>query len=142
MTMMSPVHPHPAGRFKSYYRTALAALASRTIKGSVLLLAVALVASGTGAVVLFIDMPLIVMAALSAISLVALVIFATAVRARFFPPTLPGCGRFDQYQTSARRKFRGEKPGLSLPGQRTVISRHTFLPCRCRWETEPAGAMR
>ncbi|MFZ1128181.1 type II/IV secretion system ATPase subunit [Methanoregula sp.] len=87
--MMSPVHPHPAGRFKSYYRTALAALASRTIKGSVLLLAVALVASGTGAVVLFIDMPLIVMAALSAISLVALIFFVAAARARFFPPTLP-----------------------------------------------------
>ena len=141
MTMMSPVHPHPAGRFKSYYRTALAALASRTIKGSVLLLAVALVASGTGAVVLFIDMPLIVMAALSAISLVALVIFATAVRARFFPPTLPVAAVSTSTNISPE-KVPGGKTGLSLPGQRTVISRHTFLPCRCRWETEPAGAMR
>jgi flagellar protein FlaI len=89
VAVTSPAPLHPAGRSKKYYRNAIAALASRTIKGSVLLLAVALVAGGTGAVVLFIDLPFIVMGALSVISLVALIFFVAAVRARFFPPSLP-----------------------------------------------------
>lgn len=74
--------------FKNFYQRIITALASRTVKGTVLLLAVALVAFGTGFVVLFIDMPLLLMAVLSVISLVALILFASAARARFFPPRL------------------------------------------------------
>ena len=59
------------------------------VKGLVLLFTVALVAFGTGAVVLFIDMPLVLMGVLSVVSVVALIIFVAAVRARFFPSSLP-----------------------------------------------------
>jgi flagellar protein FlaI len=86
---MQSVHLRSTGRFKRYYQTAIAALANSTIKGSVLLLAVALVAGGTGAVVLFIDMPLPLMGVLSVISIVSLFFFVAAVRARFFPFSLP-----------------------------------------------------
>jgi flagellar protein FlaI len=86
---MQSVNLRFAGRFKKYYQTAIATLASRTIKGNVLLLAVALVAGGTGAVVLFIDLPLILMGILSVLSVVALIFFVAAVRARFFPHSIP-----------------------------------------------------
>ena len=75
--------------FKKNYRKIIAVLASHMVKGLVLLFTVALVAFGTGAVVLFIDMPLVLMGVLSVVSVVALIIFVAAVRARFFPSSLP-----------------------------------------------------
>ena len=86
---MHSLHLRLAGSFKKICREIIAVLSSHTVKGSVLVLIIALVAFGTGALVLFVDMPLIPMGVLSVISVIALIFFVAAVRARFFPPPLP-----------------------------------------------------
>jgi archaeal flagellar protein FlaI len=75
--------------FKKFSRNLVAALSRRTLAGLALFIAVAVVAVGTGIVVLFIDMPFLLMGFLSIISLGALVLFVVSARARFFPAPLP-----------------------------------------------------
>ena len=63
----------------------LTALSGRSLMGTLLLMTTALVALIIGIVVLFVDMPMVLMGVLSVVSLIALVLFGVGVRARFFP---------------------------------------------------------
>ncbi|MGB8891486.1 MAG: type II/IV secretion system ATPase subunit [Methanoregula sp.] len=74
-----------AGRPGNYYQKTISALSGRSLKGTFLLLTMAVVAVVTGIVVLFIDMPIPLMGILSVISLVALILFIIGARARFSP---------------------------------------------------------
>jgi len=89
---MLPAYLRSRDGSRKYFPDAIAALASRTIQGLVLLIAVALIAFGTGAIVLFVDMPIILMGVLSVISLAALILFAAAARARLSNPSPNGVG--------------------------------------------------
>ena len=89
---MFPAYLRSRESFRKYCPDVIAALASPTPKGLVLLLAVALIAFGTGAAVLFIDMSLILMGVLSVISLATLILVIAAVRARFSTHSLPVAG--------------------------------------------------
>ena len=74
-----------AGRNENYFQKILSALSGHSYKGTLLLLATAVVAVVIGLVVLFIDMPILLMGVLSVISLIALILFVIGARARFFP---------------------------------------------------------
>jgi len=69
------------------YRQSIAALSSPTRKGTLLFTGVAGLAIGTGALVLFVEMPLGLLAALSVLSLASLVLAVASARARFFSST-------------------------------------------------------
>jgi flagellar protein FlaI len=121
---------HLDSSFKKSYRRIIAVLASHTVKGHVLLFIVALVAFGTGAVVLFIDMPLVLMGVLSVVSVVTLIIFVAAARARFFPSSLP-VGEVSPVTGASPDKGKGGEPGtvraqseyLNLPARLLVLPR-------------------
>jgi flagellar protein FlaI len=75
--------PDSPDRIKKPSRRIITALSEKTKKGMILFTLVAAGATATGGVVLFIDMPLILMAVLSAISLILLVLFVIAAQERF-----------------------------------------------------------
>ncbi len=73
-----------AGGPGNYYQKIITALSSRSVKGSLLLLTTAVVALVTGVVVLFVDMPILLMGILSVVSLAMLILCMAAIRTRFF----------------------------------------------------------
>jgi flagellar protein FlaI len=82
---MSPEFRSSLGEVGTGYRKTIAAISTPSTQGHLLLLLTATIALVTGIVVLFIDLPLILMAVLSVVSLAALALFAIGARARFFP---------------------------------------------------------
>jgi flagellar protein FlaI len=75
----------PSIGFRTVSQKIITALSGRSLKGTLLLLATAVVAVVIGLVVLFIDMPILLMGVLSIVSLIALVLVVVGARARFFP---------------------------------------------------------
>ena len=71
------------------YHQTIAVLSSPTRKGTLLFTGLAGLAIGTGTLVLFVDMPLFLLAALSLVSLAALGLAVVSVRIRFFPLIRP-----------------------------------------------------
>jgi len=67
------------------YRKTIAALSSKSTRGYLLLLSTAIVAFGTGVIVLFVDMPLPLIGVLSVVSLATLALFVKGARSCFFP---------------------------------------------------------
>jgi flagellar protein FlaI len=78
----------PAIGFRKFNQKTITALSGHSLKGMLLLLATALVALVTGIVVLFIDMPILLMGILSVVSLAALILFVVGARARFFQASI------------------------------------------------------
>jgi len=72
-------------RLRPFYTKIIAALAHPSARGSLLLIATGLIAAITGAIVLFVDLPLFLMGTLSVVSLGALIFFAIGTRARAVP---------------------------------------------------------
>ena len=99
---------NPTSYFMNHYQKSFATFSSPTPKGTLLLVVTALVAAATGVVVLFIDLPILVMGLLSAISLAALALFVAGAWARFFAaPSLFGTG--GSSQITALMGVSGEK---------------------------------
>ncbi|MFA6364426.1 type II/IV secretion system ATPase subunit [Methanoregula sp.] len=71
------------------YRQAIAALSRSTRKSLLLFTGIAGLAIGTGVLVLFVEMPLFLLAVLSVFSLATLVPVVISARIRFFPSALP-----------------------------------------------------
>ena len=76
---------NPSVSFRNICQNTCAALSCRSTRGNLLLSSVGLVAAGTGAVALFVDLPVLLLGVLSVISLATLVLFVAGARARFFP---------------------------------------------------------
>ena len=97
-TSPSPENPRSFPSFKvgspnTFFSQLTTALSSHSARGSILLSCLAVVAVGTGATALFVDLPVLLLGILSVISLAALVLFVTGARARFFPaPARSGTG--------------------------------------------------
>jgi len=69
----------------NYYQRTIRSLSRDSVQGNLLLFFTAVAAFGTGVIALFVDLPLLLMGSLSAVSLGTLILFAAGVRARFFP---------------------------------------------------------
>jgi flagellar protein FlaI len=72
-------------RLKPSYRKTITALSHHSARGSLLLVSTGLAAVLTGVIVLFVDLPLLLMGTLSVVSLAMLVLFVAGARARFLP---------------------------------------------------------
>ena len=111
--------------FGAGYRKIIAALSRSSNQGNLLLLSTAIMAFITGIIVLFIDMPLPLMGALSVVSLVTLILFVAGARARFFPAS-EDQQRVHQIQSSSMMK-RVRRPLLwwcttsGLSGRRETV---------------------
>ena len=78
-----------AGSRDTFFSQLTAALSSHSARGSFLLFSMGLVAAGTGAAALFVDLPLLLLGILSVILLATLVLFVIGARSRFFPAPAP-----------------------------------------------------
>jgi len=81
------IHLSIPERYLVPYHQTIAALSSPTRKGFLLFTGVGGLAIGTGALVLFVDMPLFFLVVLSVLSLAALGLAVISARIRFFPST-------------------------------------------------------
>ena len=84
---MSPEFLSFFENFGTSYRKTVIAISTRSTRGHLLLLSTGLAAAATGGVVLFIDLPPLLMSILSVVSLAILILFVAGAYARFFPPS-------------------------------------------------------
>ena len=89
---MTPEFRYSKESLGTGFRRTIAALSRRSTQGHLLLLSTAIMALVIGIIVLFVDMPLLLMGILSVVSLATLIIFVGGARARFFPPSMPDEG--------------------------------------------------